>query len=161
MRAARAPQTTQLSLFAAIAHESDVPPRILASRNSNAPVPVARSRKEAEPKREPAICTVAIEDLPAYPIELVEAVDQTIAGLPANRMWFTYRDIAQNFGVSRATTARRVKEGLVPGVRFQSGRVLEDGAVRRFDRTQLKWLLLAAQTGGRLVGVYGKRRALR
>lgn len=31
----------------------------------------------------------------------------------------------------------------MPGIRVVEGRVQEDGAVRRFDRIQLRWLLLA------------------
>lgn len=159
MRASRALDTTQLPLFAASMQQPDSFANAALAQPLSAPAPEARSRGQVRLKREPAICTIALDDLPTYPMELVEAVDLTIAAFPANRMWFTYRDIAQSFGVSRATTARRVKEGLVPGVRFQNGRVLEDGAVRRFDRTQLKWLLLAAQTGGRLIGARGKRQA--
>jgi hypothetical protein len=30
-------------------------------------------------------------------------------------------------------------------VRMANGRVLDDGPVRRFDRTQLRWLLLAVR----------------
>jgi|CXWL01.1.fsa_nt_gi hypothetical protein len=59
-----------------------------------------------------------------------------------------YRDIGKHFGISRATIARRLKHGLVPGVRFQHQRMLDDGPVRRFDRLQLRWLLLAIRARG-------------
>jgi hypothetical protein len=74
-------------------------------------------------------------------------VDRSIAALPTEKLWFTYQDIRRCFGVSRATAARRLKDGVVPGVRFQQGRMIEDGAVRRLDREQLRWLLLAVQSG--------------
>lgn len=155
MRAAKATLTSQLSLFSAL----DAPSVATAVETPRGQRTAdAKPRLERRAKREPAICTVVIEDLPTYPSELVEGVDQVIGALPPARMWFTYRDIAVSFGVSRATTARRVKEGLVPGVRIQSGRVLEDGAVRRFDRTQLRWLLLAVRSGGRLSNAHVRGR---
>jgi hypothetical protein len=48
--------------------------------------------------------------------------------------------------VSRATVARKVQQGLVPGIRFRGASVLPDGPVRRFDRNQLRWLLLALRS---------------
>ena len=83
--------------------------------------------------------------MPAYPPALVAAVEQSLLDLPAARVWLTYRDIQDHFGVSRATVARRVKDGLVPRVRLQEGRVLDEGSVRRFDRGQVRWILLAVQ----------------
>jgi len=91
---------------------------------------------------------VTVDDLPDYPAELVAMVDRSIAELPANAVWLTYRDVGKHFGVSRATIARRLKDGLVPGVRLHDGCVLGDGSVRRFDRTQLRWLLLAVRFSG-------------
>lgn len=88
---------------------------------------------------------VAVDDLPAYAVLDQELVDRSIAALPPGRMWFTYSAIRECFGVSRATVARKVKKGLVPGIRFRGARVLEDGPVRRFDRNQLRWLLLAVR----------------
>ncbi len=88
---------------------------------------------------------VAISDLPRYPDELMAAVDAVVRELPASQLWFTYRDIRRYFGVSRATVARRLRERLVPGVLMEGDHVLEDGAVRRFDRMQLRWLLLAVR----------------
>ena len=90
---------------------------------------------------------IAIDDMPSYTNELVEQVGRSVAALPPEKLWFTYHDIRRSFGVSRATVARRMKQGLVPGLRFQDGQMLEDGAVRRLDREQLRWLLLAVQRG--------------
>lgn len=84
-------------------------------------------------------------DLPRYPDESFQLVERALGALPADRIWFTYRDIKTYFGISRATVARRVKDRLVPGIRIIDGRVQEDGSVRRFDRIQLRWLLLAAR----------------
>jgi hypothetical protein len=89
---------------------------------------------------------VSLADLPDYPPLDQELVDRSIAALPPNRMWFTYAAIRECFGVSRATVARKVKKGLVPGIRFRGASVLEDGPVRRFDRNQLRWLLLALRS---------------
>jgi hypothetical protein len=86
------------------------------------------------------------DDLPAYPLFDQEVVDRSIAALPPNRIWFTYSAIKECFGISRATVARKVKKGLVPGIRFRGTHVLEDGPVRRFDRSQLRWLLLAVRS---------------
>lgn len=88
---------------------------------------------------------VTLEDMPDYPLDLQLAVDRMLSDLGAGNNLMTYRAIKDCFGVSRATVARRVKEGLVPGVRMANGRVLDDGPVRRFDRTQLRWLLLAVR----------------
>jgi hypothetical protein len=88
---------------------------------------------------------VALEDMPTYPTDVLEMVDRSIATIPDGLVWLTYRDIGKYFGISRATIARRLKDGLVPGVRFQHGRMLDDGPVRRFDRVQLRWLLLAVR----------------
>jgi hypothetical protein len=100
-----------------------------------------RSRPAARELRETRI--VSLEDLPDYASVDQELVDRSIAALPPGRMWFTYAAIKESFGVSRATIARKVKQGLVPGIRFRGTSVLEDGPVRRFDRNQLRWLLLA------------------
>lgn len=103
----------------------------------------ARSTAAAKPAR-----IVNVDDLPDYPVELVAIVDRSIAELPPDVVWLTYRDVGKRFGVSRATIARRLKDGLVPGVRIHDGCVLGDGSVRRFDRTQLRWLLLAVRFSG-------------
>lgn len=97
-------------------------------------------------KQAPEARLVREEDMPIYPAELVSAVVSSINELPADQLWFTYRTIQRSFGVSRATVARRMRQGLVPGVRFQHGRMVEEGAVRRFDRLQLRYLLLSVRS---------------
>lgn len=92
------------------------------------------------------IRVVAIEDMPNYPDLDHEMVRRSLETLPVDRIWFTYSAVQQCFGISRATIARRMKEGLIPGIRFCGANVLEDGSVRRFNRTQLHWLLLAVRT---------------
>ncbi len=87
-----------------------------------------------------------VSDMPAYSESDQELVDRSISALPPNRMWFTYAAIRESFGISRATVARKVKLGLVPGIRFTGVSVVEDGPVRRFDRAQLRWLLLAVRS---------------
>lgn len=86
---------------------------------------------------------LCVDDMPAYSDEAHESVAAALEALPQAQLWFTYKDIQFFFGVSRATVARRLREGLVPGVRMAGSSVVEDAAVRRFDRGQLKWLLLA------------------
>lgn len=86
---------------------------------------------------------LCVDDMPAYSDEAHESVAPALEALPQAQLWFTYKDIQFFFGVSRATVARRLREGLVPGVRMAGSSVVEDAAVRRFDRGQLKWLLLA------------------
>lgn len=105
------------------------------------PVSVKVFRRDTTPSR-----IVAVTDMPDYPAVDQDLVDRSIAALPPNRMWFTYSAIRESFGVSRATVARKVKAGLVPGIRFHGASVIEDGPVRRFDRGQLRWLLLAVRS---------------
>jgi hypothetical protein len=105
-----------------------------------ADVDLARANKEVR--------LISLTDMPDYPIDLHAVVDSMLAELRDEPVLMTYRDIHNRLGVSRATIARRVKAGLVPGVRIKDGRVLEDGPVRRFDRTQVRWLLLAVRFGG-------------
>lgn len=111
----------------------------IASKGSNA---LTHMRQPVAPVR-----VITTEDLPDYSTEVIKQVDRSIAALPPEKLWFTYQDIRRCFGVSRATVARRLKDGVVPGVRFQQGRMIEGGAVRRLDREQLRWLLLAVQGG--------------
>lgn len=92
-----------------------------------------------------AFRVIALEDLPQYSKLDHEMVDRSLEILPADKVWFTYSAVQQSFGISRATIARRMKEGLIPGIRFRGSNVLEDGAVRRFNRLQLRWLLLATR----------------
>lgn len=117
------------------------PAAIPASSGSIAP-------EEKKPKRSApeASRLLTVEDMPDYPPELSEAIDKMLADLKSEHMLMTYRAIKECFGISRATVARRVKEGLVPGIQFRNGRVLEEGPVRRFDRTQVRWLLLAVRS---------------
>lgn len=105
------------------------------------------SRDLATPA-ESSIISIRTDDLPCYPSEVIDLVERSLQNLPSDSCWFTYKDIRRCFGVSRATIARRLKDGLVPGVRFCEGRMLEDGAVRRLDREQLRWLLLAVRGAG-------------
>lgn len=111
------------------------------------PAPISKKvhRRLSAGGAETATSTVSVEAMPTYPEELHRAVERSLTELPPDKVWFTYRDIKRHFGVSRATVARRVKDGLVPGIRRQRDRVLDDGAVRRFDRVQLHWLLLAVR----------------
>lgn len=117
------------------------PAAIPASSRSIAPA-------EKKPKRSApeAPLLLTVEDMPDYPPALCETVDKMLAELKSEHMLMTYRAIKECFGISRATVARRVKEGLVPGIQFRNGRVLEEGPVRRFDRTQVRWLLLAVRS---------------
>lgn len=91
------------------------------------------------------IRVISVEDMPGYAELEHEIVERSLMTLPEDRIWFTYSAVQRCFGISRATIARRMKDGLIPGIRFQGANVLEDGPVRRFDRTQLRWLLLAAR----------------
>jgi hypothetical protein len=93
-----------------------------------------------------AFRVIALEDLPQYSKLDHDMVDRSLEILPADKVWFTYSAVQQSFGISRATIARRMKEGLIPGIRFRGSNVLEDGAVRRFNRLQLRWLLLATRS---------------
>ena len=153
------PSTSQLDLFAigAVA-PSQAAGLIEASRSVAPPCAVKHQtspsrrvvqvRDPSATKRssQAALRTIRCTDLPQYEPADQELVDRSIAALPPNRMWFTYKAIRECFGISRATVARKVKAGLVPGIRFEGSRVIEDGAVRRFDRGQLRWLLLAVRS---------------
>lgn len=139
-----APSPGQLSLF-------DVPLQQAPAANdagAAAPEkPVAAKAEKRRPSRRvvdmPATYVLSVSDMPAYADEAHESVAKAIKLLPQAQLWFTYKDIQFFFGVSRATVARRLRDGLVPGVRMAGASVVEDSAVRRFDREQLKWLLLA------------------
>lgn len=85
------------------------------------------------------------DELPGYDDHELALVDAALGALPSARQWFTYEDIRSTFGVSRATIARKVKAGLVPDIRFKDGRVVEEGAVRRFSRDQVRFVLLAVR----------------
>jgi hypothetical protein len=154
--------TTQPDLFAfALVNEEVTAKASRRATTTKTKVPGARSgrtlysaassaapsdRAGARIATDTSLRVVSTGDLPEYPQFDQELVDRSIAALPANRMWFTYTAIRECFGVSRATVARKVKRGLVPGIRFRGTTVLEDGPVRRFDRSQLRWLLLAVRS---------------
>lgn len=161
------PDPRQLGLFDALMDsEPKAPspsvsedPVKLAEKASLAPsskAPQLRGHSTGKPPRSkspasaPRPRRLTVADMPDYPLDILAAVDAIIAALPPERALYTYRDIQKSFGISRATVARRVKEGLVPGVCIANGRVLEDGSVRRFDREQVRWLLLAMR--GKMVG---------
>lgn len=145
------PDPRQLSMFGAEAAANDRVETASPQEAAQAEQVTNRRTKASRPVRPPPapsqVRVIAIDEMPRYPREIAEQIDRSIAGLPPEKLWFTYKDIRRSFGVSRATVARRMKQGLVPGVRFQDGQVLEDGAVRRLDREQLRWLLLAVQRG--------------
>lgn len=87
------------------------------------------------------------KDLPSYPEQEVDAVERLVAGIRSDRALLGYHDVWTHFGVSKATANRRMKDGLVPGVRIVDGVVVRDGGVRRFSREQVKWLVLAVRFG--------------
>ena len=95
-------------------------------------------------RRKPVeIHIVSESDLPNYSDVEKAIVDRTLEALPQTKAWFTYVDIKQTFTISRATIVRRMKSGVVPGIRFAGDRVLEDGSIRRFTREQVRYLLLS------------------
>lgn len=108
--------------------------------------PPIRKEPSRRLQQEAAVRVVTVDDLPSYPTLDQELVQKSLKTLPAEKIWFTYSAVRECFGISRATVARRVKEGLVPGIKFRGASVLEDGPVRRFDREQLFWLLLSVRT---------------
>lgn len=135
----------QLSLF-----DVEVAEAIAAPVEVKTPAPFepvaakpALSRAGARAVDERPSHVLCVDEMPAYSDEAHESVAAALEALPQAQLWFTYKDIQGLFGVSRATVARRLREGLVPGVRMAGSSVMEDAAVRRFDRGQLKWLLLA------------------
>lgn len=87
--------------------------------------------------------------MPDYSQEEIAEVGRIIAEIKSDRLLLGYKDIQDLFGVSKATANRRMKEGLVPGVKIQDGVVSRDGGVRRFSREQVKWLLLAVRSSQR------------
>jgi hypothetical protein len=126
----------------------DMAPPSAADNLISASPPAAQAAVRQIRNRAPArieIATVTPQDMPHYPGDLAQQVEQEIAAIPTDRVLLTYREIWRYFGVSRATVARRMKDGLVPGIRMSEGRVLDDGPVRRFNRVQIRWLLLAVR----------------
>ena len=73
---------------------------------------VQRGQFDALEVRSEAIARfVTVQDMPSYHDELVALVRQSIKEVPADSVWFTYRDIQRLFGVSKATIARRLQDG--------------------------------------------------
>lgn len=144
--------TAQLSLFDGYsAATGPRPAPVPLCPTSERPPCLGSAGHAARPlqsKRED-IRTLTVDDMPQYSPQLIETVDRMLAELKNEHLLMTYRTIRECFNISRATVARRVKDGLVPGVRMVNGRVLEEGPVRRFDRVQVRWLLLAILDGGR------------
>lgn len=110
-------------------------------RLSLAPKHTARLQHRPPPSR-----LLTDRDMPAYSREEIADVDRLITDIRLERLLLGYRDIQELFGVSKATVNRRMKDGLVPGVKIQAGVVSRDGGVRRFSREQVKWLLLAVRS---------------
>lgn len=102
--------------------------------------------------RPPASRLLTDRDMPEYSQEEIAEVDRVISEIRSDRLLLGYKDIQNLFGVSKATANRRMKDGLVPGVRIQDGIVSRDGGVRRFSREQVKWLLLAVRSSHRSTG---------
>lgn len=119
--------------------ENGIAGQATVSQTRIASVNAARKRRRVEP----VVRIVAREDLPNYRDDECNLVEQTLAQLPRDKLWFTYADIARVFTVSRATIKRRAKAGMIPDIRFEGERVLEDGAIRRFTREQVRYLLLS------------------
>lgn len=126
------------------------PPTVVSPTDA-APAKASPRRQRAAPQRvrvgpkacQPVSRVLTLDDMPEYPVEAIERATQALQQLPSSQLWFTYKDVQFYFGVSRATVARRLQEGLVPGVTMVGASVVEDAPLRRFDREQLRWLLLA------------------
>lgn len=135
---------------AGTARSTKSPPPV-ASPTDAAPAKASARRKRMAPQRvhvgpkacQPVSRVLTLDDMPKYPVEAIERATQALQQLPSSQLWFTYKDVRFYFGVSRATVARRLQEGLVPGVTMAGASVIEDAPLRRFDREQLRWLLLA------------------
>ncbi len=106
----------------------------------------SRPRRRSPPSR-----LLTARDMPSYPEAEVATVERVIAEAPSERLLLGYREIQELFGVSKATTNRRMKDGLVPGVTLHDGVVSRDGSVRRFTREQVKFLLLAVRSTRRTI----------
>lgn len=126
-------------------------PTAIAPNKPKAAEPIQKPAKRASlaevrrGKREILGRILSVKDMPDYPVEAREAADMSLRALPRDQLWFTYKDVKYFFGVSRATVARRLRERLVPGILMDGDHVVEDSAIRRFDRDQLRWLLLAVR----------------
>jgi hypothetical protein len=107
----------------------------------------SRRVKRPPPPKSASPRLITEKDLPSYPEQEVAAVERLVAGIKSDRALLGYHDVWMHFGVSKATANRRMKDGLVPGVRIANGVVMRDGGVRRFSREQVKWLVLAVRFG--------------
>lgn len=104
-----------------------------------------RSQLTKQASERSDVLTIGLDDMPAYDDADRVLVESALVALPAGKGLFTYADVRDSFGISRATVVRKVRGGLVPGIRFVGSRVLEDGPVRRFTREQVRYLLLATR----------------
>jgi|CXWL01.1.fsa_nt_gi hypothetical protein len=143
--------STQLSLFDADTERS-APQRIESPPIKPPPTPPPGAAKASAKRVIDEGRVLTIEDMPVYSDEAIASAITALKQLPHAQLWFTYKDVQFFFGVSRATVARRLREGLVPGITMAGENVVEDGPVRRFDREQLKWLLLALRHRRRQLG---------
>ena len=126
--------------FPRVVSAADAPPENASLRRKHASAQhVQVSLKTCQPVSR----MLTLDDMPQYPVEAIERATRALRQLPSSQLWFTYKDVRFYFGVSRATVARRLQESLVPGVTMAGASVVEDAPLRRFDREQLKWLLLA------------------
>lgn len=148
----------QLSLFDALAPtpashsaEAALPAPTKQRAQTQAETPRAQPLATTRPKRIVAGRVLTTSDMPHYSDEAIEAADLSLRRLPRDQIWFTYKDVKYFFGVSRATVARRLRERLVPGILIDGDHVVEDAAIRRFDRDQLRWLLLAVRNRPRQI----------
>ncbi len=142
----------QLSLFDAMepapvsrAEDTKVPATAKQRAQTLDETPRAQPLARPRPKRIVAGRVLTTSDMPHYSEQANEAADLSLRRLPRDQIWFTYKDVKYFFGVSRATVARRLRERLVPGILMDGDHVVEDSAIRRFDRDQLRWLLLAVR----------------
>lgn len=135
-----------------------VPPSVKARPITLGAQPVVRlslgPKLAARPRRRPPPSRLLTDrDMPAYSQEEIVEVDRVIAQIKSDRLLLGYREVQDLFGVSKATANRRMKDGLVPGVKIHDGVVSRDGGVRRFSREQVKWLLLAVRSNQHRRGV--------
>ncbi len=125
-----------------------IPPPLRAESSNGGVKPKGLRKRNQLTKQAPEksdVLTIGLDDMPAYDDADRALVESALAALPAGKGLFTYADVRDAFGISRATIVRKVRGGLVPGIRFVGSRVLEDGPVRRFTREQVRYLLLAAR----------------
>jgi hypothetical protein len=125
------------------------PPSALPAEEGVFPLDMSKVQRSTQQRRIEQGHTVSVEDMPPYPLEAVRAIEQAVDAIPTDRVFLTYKEIWRYFGISRATIVRRMRDGFCPGIRIVNGRVLDEGRIRRFDRRQVCWLLLAVRFGKR------------